>query len=64
MFKWSPDDQYVARCQAGKNGMISVYETPSMRLLDKKSIKVDDIVDFDWVPGGVRIFPALSILSV
>jgi uncharacterized protein with WD repeat len=39
-FKWSHDDKYLARMVSGPNGMISVYETPGMGLLDKKSIKV------------------------
>jgi translation initiation factor 3 subunit B len=38
LFKWSHDDKYLARISP--NG-ISVYETPSMGLLDKTSIKVN-----------------------
>ncbi|KAJ3157787.1 Translation initiation factor 3 subunit b [Geranomyces variabilis] len=48
MFKWSYDDKYVARLAPG---MISVYETPGMGLLDKKSIKVDDVQAFAWSPS-------------
>ncbi|KAI8914800.1 hypothetical protein PhCBS80983_g00802 [Powellomyces hirtus] len=48
MFKWSFDDKYVARLMPG---MISVYETPGMGLLDKKSIKVDDVKAFAWSPS-------------
>lgn len=29
---------------------ISVYELPSMGLLDKKSIKIDGVLDFEWCP--------------
>jgi translation initiation factor 3 subunit B len=48
--KWSPDDKYVARVVPGQQ--ISVYELPSMSLLDRKSIKIDGIVDFEWCPLG------------
>lgn len=40
LFKWSHDGSYIAKMVAGAQGSISVYETPSMALLDKKSIKV------------------------
>lgn len=46
-FKWSPDDKYVAR--RGKD-VISVYELPSMKLLEKKSLKADGVHDFFWSP--------------
>ncbi|KAN0060482.1 Translation initiation factor 3 subunit b [Thecaphora frezii] len=46
--KWSGDDKYCARLNPGQ--AISVYETPSMGLLDKKSIKVEGVVDFEWCP--------------
>ncbi|ETW05123.1 hypothetical protein, variant [Aphanomyces invadans] len=48
-FKWSPDDKYVAR--RGKDA-ISIYELPSMKLLDKKSLKADGVEDFFWSPAG------------
>ncbi|KAI8362858.1 translation initiation factor eIF-3b [Mortierella sp. GBAus27b] len=48
MFKWSPSERYFARVTPGS--LISVYETPSMGLLNKKSIKVDGVVDFEWAP--------------
>lgn len=41
------DDKYFARI--GKNA-ISVYETETMGLLDKKSVKVDNVADFSWSP--------------
>lgn len=47
VFKWSHDDKYFAKL--GEN-MISVYETPSMGLLNKKSIKIEGVVDFRWSP--------------
>ena len=37
IFKWSHDDKYFARMGVD---VLSVYETPSFGLLDKKSIKV------------------------
>ena len=50
--KWSPDDTYVARVTPGQQ--ISVYELPGMGLLEKKSIKIEGVVDFDWCPMGDR----------
>ncbi|PWN47621.1 translation initiation factor eIF-3b [Violaceomyces palustris] len=48
--KWSGDDKYCARLTPGQQ--ISVYELPSMGLLDKKSIKIEGVVDFEWCPLG------------
>lgn len=48
--KWSSDDKYVARVTPGQQ--ISVYETPSMGLSGKKSIKIEGVVDFEWCPIG------------
>ncbi|MCO5615166.1 hypothetical protein L7F22_069455 [Adiantum nelumboides] len=49
VFRWAggKDDKYFARI--GKNA-ISVYETETMGLLDKKSVKVDNVADFSWSP--------------
>ncbi|CAB3224414.1 unnamed protein product [Arctia plantaginis] len=47
VFRWSKDDKYFARLGAD---MLSVYETPSFGLLDKKSIKIPGIRDFSWSP--------------
>jgi translation initiation factor 3 subunit B len=47
-FKWSADDKYVARMTFGQS--IAVYELPSMRLLDKQSIKIEGVQDFEWSP--------------
>lgn len=49
VFRWAGgrDDKYFARI--GKNA-ISVYETDTMTLLDKKSLKVDNVMDFSWSP--------------
>jgi hypothetical protein len=41
------DDKYFARL--GKN-LISVYETDTFSLLDKKSLKIENVVDFSWSP--------------
>jgi translation initiation factor 3 subunit B len=51
-FKWSADENYVARMKEGES--ISVYELPRMVLLDKTSIKIDGIMDFEWAPGTVQ----------
>ncbi|KAF8756172.1 Eukaryotic translation initiation factor 3 subunit B [Rhizoctonia solani] len=48
VWEWSGDDRYVARVNPGQ--AISVYEVPSMHMLDKKSIKIDGVVDFEWCP--------------
>lgn len=48
--KWSPDDKFVARVTPGQ--MISVYELPSMYLHEKKSLKIEGVVDFEWCPHG------------
>jgi translation initiation factor 3 subunit B len=46
-FLWSHDDKYIARM--GK-GLISIYETPNMRLLDKRSLTAEGICEFQWSP--------------
>lgn len=48
-FKWSADDRYVARLNPGQG--VSVYELPRMNLLDKVSVKIEGIVDFEWSPS-------------
>lgn len=58
MFKWSGDDRYLARITPGQ--AISVYETPGMGLLDKKSIKIEGVVDFEWCPLGEKEREAVS----
>jgi len=50
VFKWagSEGDQYCARMSPNQ---ISVYETnEGMSLLDKKSLKLEGVKDFDWSP--------------
>ncbi|KAI9594495.1 hypothetical protein BDF19DRAFT_445040 [Syncephalis fuscata] len=48
-FKWSPSSRYFARLTPGQG--ISVYETPGMGLVDKKSIKIEGVRDFEWSPA-------------
>ncbi|RSH90247.1 Translation initiation factor 3 subunit b [Saitozyma podzolica] len=48
VFKWSPDDAYVAKVNVGQS--IAVYELPGMGLLDKKSVKIEGVQDFEWCP--------------
>ncbi|RWS22359.1 Eukaryotic translation initiation factor 3 subunit B-like protein, partial [Leptotrombidium deliense] len=48
IFKWSIDDKYFARVS---QDMLSIYETPSMMLLDKKSMKIPGIRNFSWSPS-------------
>ncbi|GMH04540.1 hypothetical protein Nepgr_006380 [Nepenthes gracilis] len=49
VFRWAGgrDDKYFARI--GKN-VISVYEAETFSLIDKKSIKVENVMDFSWSP--------------
>ncbi|KAH0545731.1 eukaryotic translation initiation factor 3 subunit B-like [Cotesia glomerata] len=47
IFRWSHDDKYLA-CMG--EDILSVYETPSFGLLEKKSIKTPAIRDFSWSP--------------
>ncbi|KAI9347339.1 eukaryotic translation initiation factor eIF2A-domain-containing protein [Obelidium mucronatum] len=49
-FKWSHDSKYIARMTPGAEGAISVYEVPGMGLLDKKSIKIENVRAFEWSP--------------
>eukprot|EP00842_Homolaphlyctis_polyrhiza_P003378 jgi/Hompol1/4040/HPOL_003462-RA len=51
MFKWSHDSKYFARMTTGQQSAISVYETPSMGLLDKKSFKIENLQSFEWSPS-------------
>ena len=46
-FKWNFDDKYFARLSTDS---LLVYETQTFTLLDKKSIKIPHIVDFEWSP--------------
>nr|CAI5869782.1 unnamed protein product [Callosobruchus analis] len=52
IFRWSHDDKYFARIGSSNNSndALQVYETPSFGLLDKKSIKIAGIRDFNWSP--------------
>ena len=49
-FKWSADSKYVARMTQGQS--ISVYELPRMTLMDKVSIKIEGVMDFEWCPAN------------
>ncbi|KAL5546173.1 hypothetical protein UlMin_005860 [Ulmus minor] len=42
------EDKYFARL--GKN-LISVYETETFSLVDKKSLKIENVLDFSWSPA-------------
>lgn len=55
-FRWGggKDDKYFARI--GKN-VVSVYETETFTLIDKKSMKVENVMDFSWSPTD----PILSL---
>lgn len=54
-FKWSFDDSFIARLgkdKAGTGDVITVYELPSMGLLDKKSLRADGAREFHWSPAA------------
>jgi translation initiation factor 3 subunit B len=61
-FKWSSDDQYVARMTQGQS--IAIYELPRMNMLDKQTIKIEGVMDFEWAPAtpkrdGIRDYEQL-----
>ncbi|XP_067141561.1 eukaryotic translation initiation factor 3 subunit B [Centruroides vittatus] len=47
VIKWSYDDKYFAKI--GQD-VLSIYETPSFGLLDKKSLKIPGLRNFQWSP--------------
>lgn len=51
-FKWSHDSKYFGRISGP--GVLSIYETPSMTLVGKKSQKINGIADFEFAPGLVN----------
>ena len=57
VFKWSADGTMVAHMASanagdnfGANGLIKVYSLPSMQLLDSKSVRAANVMDFAWSP--------------
>jgi translation initiation factor 3 subunit B len=48
LFKWSWDEKYFGRIVS--NSKITVYETPEMGLVDKKSIPLPGVTEFEWMP--------------
>lgn len=57
LVKWSFDDKYC--CRQGP-GALAIYETPSFLLLNKKLVKIDDVMDFEWAPAGVHLLGSRS----
>lgn len=53
IFKWSSDDRYFARTIPGES--LAIYEAPSMGLLDKKTVKIPGISDFEFSPAPVQL---------
>jgi translation initiation factor 3 subunit B len=71
-FLWSHDDKYLARMGTD---LISIFETPSMRLLDQRSLATEGILEFQWSPKAnvlaywvrvalSRLLMALALLSL
>jgi translation initiation factor 3 subunit B len=54
VMKWSPDDKYIAKCNVGVG--ISVYELPDMGMLERKSVKIEGVQDFEWCPMSDQDF--------
>ncbi|TID19828.1 hypothetical protein CANINC_003711 [Pichia inconspicua] len=53
LIKWSYDDKFCAR--QGPDA-IAVYECEKdFQLLDKKVVKIDGVVDFDFAPAGIKL---------
>eukprot|EP00938_MAST-03A_sp_MAST-3A-sp1_P000860 g860.t1 len=51
-FKFSYDDKYFARVDKKQDvELISVFETSTCRLLDKKSIRASGVTSFSWSPS-------------
>lgn len=64
-FQWSHDDNYLARMGTD---LVSIYSTPSMGLLNKKSLLAEGIHEFQWSPKAnilacwVRMLFSISTL--
>jgi translation initiation factor 3 subunit B len=48
-FLWSHDDQYIACLGLG---LIRIYETPGMKLLDQRSLTAEGVAEFQWSPSA------------
>jgi translation initiation factor 3 subunit B len=48
-FRWNSDDKYFARLSTDS---LLVYDSESFTLLEKKSIKIPHIMDFEWSPSN------------
>jgi translation initiation factor 3 subunit B len=54
LFKWAGGqgrDEYFAKLAPNGNAL-NVYQAPDMGLLDKKSIRLENVQDFAWSPAG------------
>ena len=47
-YLWSHDDKYIA-CMG--DGLIRIYETPGMKLLDQRSLVAEGVAEFQWSPS-------------
>jgi translation initiation factor 3 subunit B len=53
LLKWSYDDKYTARL--GPNAL-AIYDTSNdFQLVDKKPLKIEGLVDFEFAPSGVKL---------
>lgn len=52
IFKWSSNSKYFARVT---KDTLSIYSTPSMSLVGKKSVSIPGIVDFSFAPTTIAL---------
>lgn len=48
--KWSADGKYFGRMSPGQH--ISIYSLPDFQLVEKKTLKIEGVVEFEWCPLG------------
>lgn len=47
-FRWSADERYFGFL---RSSIISIYETTSFQLVDKKPIELNGLITFEWNPA-------------
>lgn len=53
LLKWSYDDRYTARL--GPDALAIYDTTENFQLVDKKPLKINGIVDFEFAPSGIKL---------
>lgn len=57
-FKWSADSRYFARISA--NDTLAIYDSKTMGLVDRKPMRTQGIIDFDFAPALIKGRPLLA----